>query len=349
MNFRIPIIVTAIFLASGCETLSYYSQAIRGQLGLMGAARPIEAWLADPATPPELRERLEAASRMREFASRSLALPDNGSYASYAELGRPYAVWNVYAAPRFSVEAKQECFPFAGCVSYRGFFSEEDARRHAARLREEGNDVYLGGVPAYSTLGWLDDPLLSTFIRYPDVQLARLMFHELAHQRVYLKGDTAFNESFAVAVEEEGVRRWLERNGTPAERDAYAAVRQRRADFVRLVLRYQERLDALYRETLPDEAKREGKRKRLAEMDADYRALKERSWGGFAGYDRWFDGGVNNAKLASVATYEELVPAFRALLAREQGDLPRFYAAVKALAALDKPQRDRELAALTPR
>ena len=175
----------------GCESLSYYSQAIRGQLGLMGAARPVDAWLADPATPADLRARLQVAQGIREFASQRLALPQNGSYHSYAELGRPYAVWNVYAAPRFSVEARQECFPFAGCVSYRGFFSEEEARRHVARLGEEGNDVYLGGVPAYSTLGWLDDPLLSTFIRYPDPQLARLMFHELAHQRIYLKGDTA--------------------------------------------------------------------------------------------------------------------------------------------------------------
>jgi len=318
MNFRIPIIVTAIFLASGCETLSYYSQAIRGQLGLMGAARPIEAWLADPATPPELRERLEAASRMREFASRSLALPDNGSYASYAELGRPYAVWNVYAAPRFSVEAKQECFPFAGCVSYRGFFSEPDARRHAARLREEGNDVYLGGVPAYSTLGWLDDPLLSTFIRYPDVQLARLMFHELAHQRVYLKGDTTFNESFAVTVEEEGVRRWLEAEGRGGELDALRAARARRQEFALRVAQTRERLSRTYEMKIEEEAMLVRKREEYEKLRADYPAMPAEP---------------NNAYLVSIALYTQLVPQFERLLADCGGDLRPFYDRVEALAA----------------
>jgi predicted aminopeptidase len=253
----------------------------------------------------------------------------------------------VFAAPEFSVEPRQSCFPVAGCVAYRGYYLQADAEAYAAGLRKDGYDVFVHGVPAYSTLGWFDDPVLNTFVRYPDAELARLVFHELAHQVVYVKGDTTFDESFAVAVEEEGVRRWLARNATPAERDAYAAGRKRRAEFVGLVLRYRERLEAFYREPLPVEAKRAGKSARLAEMGSDYRALKERRWGGFAGYDRWFDGGVNNAKLASVATYEELVPAFRALLARERGDLPAFYAAVKALASLDKPERDRALAALT--
>jgi predicted aminopeptidase len=338
--------VAAVAVAAGCSTLSYYGQAISGHFEVMRRAEPIPARIADPATSPELRAKLERVVAIREFASRELALPENGSYRTYADIGRPYVLWNVFAAPEFSVEPQQSCFPVAGCVTYRGYYQQAAAGAYGAGLNKDGYDVHVYGVPAYSTLGWFDDPVLNTFVRYPDAELARLVFHELAHQVVYVKGDTMFNESFAVAVEEEGVRRWLERNATPAERDAYAAVRQRRADFVRLVLRYQERLDALYRETLPDEAKREGKRKRLAEMDADYRALKERSWGGFAGYDRWFDGGVNNAKLASVATYEELVPAFRALLAREKGDLPSFYAAVKTLAKLEKPERDRELAAL---
>src|SRR5947207_1059623 len=169
-------------LLAGCDTLSYYKQAIGGHFAIMGAARPVEAWLADPATPEPLRDRLETARRIRDYASRELGLPDNGSYRSYAELGRPFAVWNVFAAPEFSVEPKKECFPFAGCVSYRGFFSEAEARRHAARLREAGYDVHVAGVPAYSTLGWFDDPLLSSFILYSDAQLARLIFHELAHQ-----------------------------------------------------------------------------------------------------------------------------------------------------------------------
>jgi predicted aminopeptidase len=338
--------VAAVAIAAGCSTLSYYGQAINGHFEVMRRAEPIPARIADPATPPELRVKLERVVAIREFASRELALPDNGSYRAYADIGRPYVLWNVFAAPEFSVEPQQSCFPVAGCVAYRGYYQQAAADAYGAGQSKDGYDVHVYGVPAYSTLGWFDDPVLNTFVRYPDAELARLVFHELAHQVVYVKGDTVFNESFAVTVEEEGVRRWLERNGTPAERDAYAAARQRRADFVRLALLYREKLDAFYRETLPDEAKREGKRQRLAEMEADYRALKERSWGGFAGYDRWFEGGVNNAKLASVATYEELVPAFRALLARENGDLPRFYAAVKALGKLDKPERDRSLAAL---
>ncbi len=337
--------VAAVAVVAGCSTLSYYGQAINGHLEVMRLAEPIPARIADPATPPELRAKLERVVAIREFASRELALPDNGSYRAYADIGRPFVIWNVFAAPELSVEPRQSCFPVAGCVAYRGYYRQGAADGYGAELRKDGYDVHVYGVPAYSTLGWFDDPVLNTFVRYPDAELARLVFHELAHQVVYVKGDTMFNESFAVAVEEEGVRRWLERNGTPAERDAYAAARQRRGDFVRLVLRYREQLEKLYREPLPDDAKRAGKRQRFAEMDAEYRALKAR-WGGFSGYDRWFDGGVNNAKLASVATYEELVPAFRALLARENGDVPRFYAAVKALAKLDKPERDRELAAL---
>jgi predicted aminopeptidase len=341
--------VAAVAVAAGCSTLSYYGQAINGQLDVMRRREPIPARIADPATPPELRAKLERVVAIREFASRELALPDNGSYRSYADLGRPYVLWNVFAAAEFSVEPRLSCFPIAGCVAYRGYYRQEAAEDYGAGLAKDGYDVHVYGVPAYSTLGWFDDPVLNTFIRYPDADLARLVFHELAHQVVYAAGDTVFNESFAVAVEEEGVRRWLERNGTAAEQDAYATARQRRAGFVRLVLRYREKLEALYREPLPAEAKREAKRQRFAEMAAEYEALKAESWGGFPGYDRWFEGGVNNAKLASVAAYEELVPAFRALLAQENGDLPRFYAAVKQLARLDKPERQAALERLGTR
>ena len=207
--------------------------------------------------------------------------------------------------------------------------------------------MFVYGVPAYSTLGWFDDPVLNTFVRYPDAELARLVFHELAHQLVYVKGDTMFNESFAVAVEEEGVRRWLARHSDERERSVYAQQRERRAQFVELVLRYRERLEAFYREPLPAEAKRAGKARLFAEMAADYSALKAERWGGWSGYDRWFERGVNNAQLASVATYEELVPAFRALLAQQDGDMARFYGAVRKLAQLEQGERDAALAALT--
>jgi predicted aminopeptidase len=338
----------AVGAAAGCSTFSYYGQAIGGHLEVMHLAEPIPRKVADPATPPELRAKLERALAIREFASRELALPDNGAYRSYADLGRPFVVWNVFAAPEFSVEPRQSCFPIAGCVGYRGYYGQADAEGFGAGLRKDGFDVFVYGVAAYSTLGWFDDPLLNTFIGYPDPELARLVFHELAHQVVYVKGDTTFNESFAVAVEEEGLRRWMAKHSTAAEREAYAASRARRAEFVKLVLHYRERAAQLYREPLPDEVKRAGKAKLFAELGAEYGELKAKRWGGFAGYDRFF-AGVNNAHLASVATYEALVPAFRALLAREGGDLPRFYAAVKELARLPKAERDRALAELAAR
>ncbi len=336
---------TGVIVAAGCSTFSYYGQAIGGHFDVMRRAAPIPARIADPATPPELRAKLERVLAIREFASRELGLPDNGSYRSYADVGRPFVVWNVFAAPELSVAPRQSCFPVAGCVGYRGYYGQSDADAFGTGLRKDGFDVFVYGVAAYSTLGWFDDPVLNTFVRYPDVELARLVFHELAHQVVYVKGDTTFNESFAVAVEEEGVRRWTGAQASPAEREAYAASQARRAGFVRLVLRYRDRAAKLYGEPLDASAKRAAKAQLFAELDADYRDLKAKEWGGFAGYDRFF-AGANNAHLASVATYEDLVPAFRALLAREGGDLPRFYAAVKEIARLDKAERDRALAAL---
>jgi len=328
MKLRLAIAVLLAALAAGCESISYYAQAIGGQLDLLAAARPIDAWLADSSTPPALRGRLEQAQRIREFASRSLGLPDNGSYHAYAELGRPYVVWNVYAAPEFSVEPKQECFPFTGCVSYRGFFSEQDARRHAALLRSQGYDVHVAGVAAYSTLGWFDDPLLSTFIQYSDTQLARLVFHELAHQLVYARNDTTFNESFAVAVEEEGVRRWLEAGGLGAELDAFRASQARRREFAARVKQTRERLASLYGLGLPREAMLERKRGEFERLRADYAAIVPAE--------------PSNAFLVSVSLYTDLVPAFERLLAASHGEMPKFYQAVKELAK--SPRDERKLA-----
>ena len=313
------LLLLLVALTAGCESLSYYSQAIRGQLGVMGAARPVESWLADPATPAQLRGRLQAAQRIRDFASQRLALPQNGSYSSYADLGRPYVVWNVYAAPRLAVEPKQECFPFTGCVAYRGFFSEEEARKQAARLRSQGYDVYLGGVPAYSTLGWFDDPLLSTFIQYPDVQLARLVFHELAHQRIYLKGDTTFNESFAVTVEEEGVKRWLEAEGRSGELDAMRAARLRRQEFALRVAQARERLSQVYQEKIPQAEMLVRKAEEWEKLRRDYPSIVPAE--------------PNNAYLVSIALYTQLVPEFERLLAGCGGNLAQFYDRVEALAA----------------
>jgi len=317
MSLRIAGALFCAALLGGCDTLAYYGQAIGGQLDMMAAARPVDSWLADPATPAQLRGRLETAQRIRDFASRQLALPDNGSYRSYAALDRRYAVWNVFAAPRFSVQPRRECFPFAGCVGYRGFFSEAGARERAAELAAKGYDVYVGGVPAYSTLGWFDDPLLSTFIQYPDSQLARLIFHELAHQLVYKADDTTFNESFAVTVEDEGVRRWLEAEGRSAELAAFRAAQERRKRFAERVKEIRQKLAAAYAEG--------GSEQRLLEEKAE-------AWKGLrAEYPSIVPEQPNNAFLVSVALYNELVPQFEALL-KESGSLEAFYARVRELA-----------------
>jgi predicted aminopeptidase len=337
----------ALLFVSGCVSLEYYAQAVGGHLEVMRLAVPIEERLREADTPELLRARLAKVLAIREFASRELALPDNDSYRRYADIGRPFVVWNVFAAPEFSVKPVESCFLFAGCVSYRGFYSEEAAQRHATSLAEQGHDVYVGGVPAYSTLGWFSDPVLSTFIQFPESEVARIVFHELAHQVAYVKGDTIFNESFATTVEEEGVRRWFDREGTPAQLAAYEDSRKRRSEFVALVVKYRAELAAFYDRQAEPEEKRGGKRRLFSAMQDEYRALKV-SWGGFAGYDRLMVRGANNALLASIASYSELVPAFRALLAREQGDLSAFYAAVRGLARLDKTDRDVRFADLIP-
>ena len=341
--------VAAALGLAGCASVTlepgYYWQTVTGHLDVMRRARPIDAVIADPATDPTLRARLEMAREIRRFASRELALPDNGSYASYADLQRPFVVWNVFATPELSLQLERWCFPVAGCVSYRGYYSREDADRFADALRARGLEAYVGGVPAYSTLGWFDDPVLSSFVHYPPAELARLVFHELAHQLLYVSGDTPFNESFATAVEEAGVERWLAARGDPALERAYREHAGRRREFIALLRRSKDALQAVYAGAADDDARREGKRRALDAMLDDYAALKA-SWGGFAGYDRFFAQRPSNPQLAAVGAYNDLLPAFRALLAREGGDLPRFYAAVRELAALPRPQRQERLAAL---
>lgn len=324
---RSAIVAVAAALLAGCETLSYYAQAVGGHLEIMAAAQPVEWLLADPQLSPDMRRRLELTQRIRDFASAELKLPDNGSYRSYAALPRPYVVWNVVAAPAFGLEPVKSCFPVAGCVSYRGFFAREDAEEHARELRAQGNDVYVYGVPAYSTLGRFDDPLLSTFIQQPDGELARLIFHELAHQVAYAKDDSTFNESFAVVVEREGLRRWMADKGEAPLR-AYADLQRRRAEFYALLEGPRERLGSLYRSRLaPEEMRR-----RKAE---EFRALKA----ALAKYPTLAALEPNNAFLAARSTYTRLVPEFEKLLAEEGGDLPRFYERVRKIAASERSSR----------
>jgi predicted aminopeptidase len=328
---------------SGCDTVGYYTQALRGQAELWRATRPVQEVITDPQSSTALKTRLELAERIRVFASRELGLPDNGSYRGYADLQRPYVVWNVFAAQALSVKPKQWCFPVAGCVAYKGFFKQTRADELAAQLRRQGLDVFVSGVPAYSTLGYLDDPLLNTFIHYPPAELARLIFHELAHQVVYTRDDTMFNESFAVAVEREGLRRWLKLHGTAQDQQAVEQRRVRRVAFHDLAEKYRRKLEEVYASEQSDERKLAAKAALFGALGAEYAELKA-SWGGFKGYDPWLGEQANNATLASIAVYTQQVPAFEALLASLGGDLSRFYAEVRQLANAPKSERAQRLA-----
>jgi predicted aminopeptidase len=328
--------------AAGCSTVEYYAQSIHGHFEVLEAARPIPDVIADPQSPPPLRHRLERAQQIRRYASDELALPDNGSYTRYADLHRPYVVWNVFAAPELSLQLKQWCYPVIGCAGYRGYFDRDAAERAADELRADGYEVHVSGVPAYSTLGWFPDPLLNTFIGGTEGQLAGLVFHELAHQVVYVGGDTTFNESFATAVEREGVRRWLASHGNDASRQAYAEFAQRRAQFLELLLKYRRLLQENYASDDSDDTKRARKQQLFAELSEEYVVLKA-SWGGYAGYDRFFGQKLTNAHLAAIGAYNDLVPSFDALLAQAGGDFPRFYGEVKRIAALSKDERDSSL------
>lgn len=342
-NYIILALAAAAMLAS-CSSLNYYAQAAQGQLTLLNDARPIDEWLADHNTAPKLKLRLATARQIRTFAVQELALPDNKSYRNYAALARPFVLWNVVATPELSLKPVQWCFPVAGCVSYKGYYGKEDASAFARQLRAEGNDVQVGGVPAYSTLGWFNDPLISTFIYYPDAELARLLFHELSHQVVYVQGDSQFNESFASAVEEAGVERWLNGFGNQAMRDTYIAFSARKREFLKLLLACRHDLELIYASNISANQKRAEKARLFQQLKDDYLVLKA-SWGGYPGYDRFFAEPLSNAHLASIATYNDFIPAFRALLAREK-TMSRFYAAAKALAELDKTERHRRLTAL---
>jgi predicted aminopeptidase len=252
---------------------------------------------------------------------------------------------NVFAAPPLSLDLKTQCFPVAGCVTYRGYFSRDDARAYAEKLRAEGLDVYSGGVPAYSTLGYFNDPLLNTFIRYPELEIARLIFHELGHQVAYAQGDSTFNESFATAVEEEGLRRWIVAHASTEQKTRYDQFVERRDSVMDLMHHTRDKLEQIYAQPGSDAEKQAAKEAAFADLRRQYEQLKT-GWGGYKGYDAWIAEDLNNAKLGSISTYSKLVPAFNALLAQEHGDLPKFYARVKQLAAQPKEERDRQLAAL---
>jgi len=339
--------VAALAGCSAMDTADYYWQGASGQLEILSRAKPIGD-VINESSDAVLRQRLMRVQEIRAFAIHDLGLPDNGSYTRYSDLGRPFVVWNVFATPELSLKSKQWCFPIAGCVSYRGYFNEQDARDEAARLKSAGEDVWLSGVPAYSTLGYFDDPVLSTFVRWPETEVARMVFHELAHQVLYVKDDTQFNESFAATVEEEGVRRWLATQGNPQLDAQFTRSERLRHVFRDLITDTRAELAAVYASEASEADKRERKAAAFAGMREGYERAKAGE-PGLAGYDRWFAGvagaGPNNASISSVALYTGQVPAFKELLAEEGNDLGRFYARVKVLAALPKKERDGTLAA----
>ena len=340
----------ALFL-TGCQTISYYTQAVSGQMQILNRKRPIQSVLEDPTTSDALKQKLQLVLTVREFAEKELHLPANGHYLDYADLGRRFAVWNVYAAPEFSLKPKSWWYPAVGRLEYRGYFSEKRAREYAADLEQKGYDVYVGGVTAYSTLGWFQDPVLNTFVWDDDYDLAEVLFHELAHQRLFVPGDTDFNEAFATAVAEEGLRRWMRSRNDSTANPRIEASFERTEQFVNLVARTRVKLDALYAtptggaEETQRVLKRREKQRILEEMRSEYQRLRM-AWSGDRNYDHWFSRRLNNAQLNTVQTYHHLVPAFRALLEDLHGDLESFYKTVEDIAKLKKEERHLRLGRL---
>ena len=332
------LLVISILLAS-CETVSYYSQAARGQMAIVFSRQDIQRLLDDSKLTGSERQRFEQVLAIRDFAARELALPVGKHFSTYVDIEREHVVWNVFAAPEFSTDPVSWCYPIAGCVTYRGYFSEAGAKRFAGKLVEQGYDVYTGGVDAYSTLGWFEDSLLSTVIERQSFQLAGLIFHELAHQVIYVPGDTTFNESFATAVEREGIRRWLHHSGQEDQIELANRDTLRQEQFVALISDYQGRFTQLYAQPLAAQTMRSRKAQLQHELRKDYELLKEQ-WQGYNGYDTWFARSLNNAQLATVSAYNDLVPGFMALLDEAGWNFPEFYERVREISLLPQEQRE---------
>jgi predicted aminopeptidase len=341
---RLIVTATVGLLLCSCSSLRYYGQAARGQGGLIVHRRAVSSVLRDPATDSKTAARLRLAQQARRFASERLGLPDNRSYTGYVDLRRPFVVWNVFAAPRYSVEALSQCFPIAGCVAYRGWFSEADAKADAAKWSAKGDDVWIGGVPAYSTLGWFADPILSSMLRWDDDELDGTIFHELAHQLIYVKGDTAFNESFATFVQTEGLREWRQYRGLPPQDGRADAMDD---GFTQLVLDLRARLKTLYASGASDADMATGKQREIESFRTRYAQWRDRLWPNDRRYDAWVAAPINNARLLPFGLYDQWTPAFARLFERAGRQWPTFYADVRALAKLPEKQRERQLKSLS--
>ena len=343
--FRLVAAMIVVSGVTGCTAISYYAQSLEGHVQIMAARQDVAKLIDDPSTPEALRARMTSASAIRQFATDELALPDNNSYRSYVDIGRDSVTWAVFAAPEFSLTPGTWCFPVFGCVPYRGYFSKKSAIENAVELQDQGLDVHVTGITAYSTLGWSSDPLLSTMLGQDETDLAGLVFHELAHQRVYVSDDSAFNEAFAVAVETTGVRKWLRASGDTAGLRRYEADRKRRAEFLAILSQTRDELGHVYDGAGTSEQKRAAKKAAIERLRMRYRQMRDRRWGGYRGYDAWFDAPINNAKLAATSVYGDGVTAFLRLFDLCSGDYPRFYASVQRLGALDKSDRAEALEA----
>ncbi len=347
---RLPLLLLATGL-TGCQTVGYYKQAIQGQYQVLKHRQPMSELIADPQTPVSLKEKFQLIHKLREFAATELKLPVNGHYQSYVDLHRRYIVWNVHAAPEFLLQPKTWWYPVVGSLKYRGYFSEPDAKRYAERLAGKGFDVFVDGVEAYSTLGWFKDLVLNTFINHSEPELAETIFHELAHQREFVRGDTDFNEAFATTVGQEGVRRWLLASGNSAALEKYQLALRRNEQFVQLIQATRRELESLYGEeksrattngSMSTAGKRQQKEIIIGRLRSNYDQLKAQ-WSGFNDYDNWFTQAVNNAQLNTVATYYDMVPTFQRLLQQNNGDLEKFYREVRTLGKLPKTERHRRL------
>ena len=341
---RIGLLVMLVLL-QGCSSVAYLHHSWQGQRDLLSRAQPLEEVLQNPATDPQLVKRLRQAQQIRAYASSHLQLPDNASYTRYADLQRPYALWNLFVAAPLSMDAVAHCYPFFGCIAYKGYFDQASAEEAAEHWREQGYEVYVAGIPAYSTLGWYDDPLLNSMLHWDDDYLAELLFHELAHQQFYVKDDTAFNESFASFVGQQGLREWRAQQGLD---ELEGDPRELEREFIKLLLQAREQLVALYASESSDADKLTAKAAVFSTLRADYQHWRDAHWQGVGPYDHWFAGELNNARLLPFGLYDQWIPAFAQVYAQSR-DWPDFYRRVEALGELPDAQRNESLQNLLQR
>jgi len=341
--------VATVVALSGCESVSFYRQAVAGEYQILAHQKPLATLIADPHTAPSLRQKFEDVLKIRDFAATEMKEPADESYLKYVDLHRPFVVWNVNVAPALSLAPKTWWFPIVGRASYRGYFSQKAARRYAERWKKKGYDVYVAGVQVYSTLGWFHDPVLSTFINEPEGDLAQIIFHELGHQRLFVEGDTDFNEAFATTVAMEGIRRWFAAHHQPQEFERYHREAIHEDQFIKLVLSIRPELQAVYSDPkLSTEAKLQRKQELIEDLRRRYETLKNREWGGSKEYDGWFAGPINNAKLNTIAAYYDLAPAFETILKNSGGDMEKFFQECTVLAKMPLEERHAALQKLLP-